>query len=60
MPYCIYCHEFFCSQTMSSPREDCECGANVSVDDARRDYFATEREPSEDELEDKRAERRRA
>ncbi len=57
MPRCIHCHDWFCPQTMSSPREDCECGSNTSVDDARRDYFSTEREPDNDELEEKRSER---
>lgn len=60
MPYCIYCYEFFCKQTLSSPREDCECGENMGIDDAREHYFDYEREPTEDELEEKRAERRTA
>lgn len=58
MPYCNFCHEFFARQTWSSPEESCECGLNTSVEDLRDDYFNHDREPSEDELDAKRAEKR--
>lgn len=56
MPRCIYCHDYFCDVSHGSPAQPCECGACVSVEDARRDYFA-DREPTEDELEERRRER---
>ncbi len=58
MPYCRFCKDFYCAQTHSSPAESCECGANTCAEDLREAYFASEREPSEDELEEQRSERR--
>lgn len=56
MPYCAHCATYFCPQTHSSPAESCECGADVSVAELREEYFR-DREPSEDELEQRRSER---
>lgn len=55
MPYCIFCKDFFCARTMSSPAESCECGACICAEDARREYL-NDREPTNDELEQRRAE----
>lgn len=53
---CVRCKTEFYERTMSEPAELCDCGACISLADWRREHRA-DREPSTDDLEQRRSER---
>lgn len=56
MPICVYCKTAYGPATHWEPAEHCDCGANTSVKDLR-DEYRRDREPTEDELEERRRDR---
>lgn len=58
MPRCINCGEAFFRATKDSPREDCACGDNLAPKSERARARWQDCEPTEDDLEHKRAMRR--